>query len=119
MLIAYDSKTGNVKRFIARLNLPAVQIEEQMTVNEPFMLVTYTTGFGQIPDRVNAFLKRNFHQMRGVAASGNRNWGANFARSADLIAEKYQVPVIGKFELSGNRQDILSFESEVTRFATH
>lgn len=119
MLIAYDSKTGNVKRFINRLNLPAIQIEEQMTVDEPFMLVTYTTGFGQIPDRVSTFLKRNFHMMRGVAASGNRNWGANFARSADLIAEKYHVPVISKFELSGNRQDILSFESEVTRFAAH
>ncbi|MFS0728061.1 class Ib ribonucleoside-diphosphate reductase assembly flavoprotein NrdI [Paenibacillus sp. 1P07SE] len=119
MLIAYDSKTGNVKRFINRLNLRAVQIEEQMTIDEPFLLVTYTTGFGQIPERVSAFLKRNFHLMRGVAASGNRNWGANFARSADLIAQQYRVPIIGKFELSGTRQDILSFESEVNRVAAH
>lgn len=119
MLIAYDSKTGNVKRFIAKLNMPAVQIDEKMTVDEPFLLVTYTTGFGQIPERVAAFLKRNFHLMRGVAASGNRNWGANFARSADLIAEQYRVPVVYKFELSGTRQDILSFESEVNRVATY
>lgn len=119
MLIAYDSKTGNVKRFIAKLNLPAVQIDEQMTLNEPFFLVTYTTGFGQIPDRVNAFLKRNFHNMLGVAASGNRNWGLNFAKSADLIAEQYSVPVVGKFELSGTRQEALRFECEVSRVAAY
>lgn len=58
MLIAYDSKTGNVKRFINKLKLPAVQavqIDEALTLNEPFVLVTYTTGFGQIPDKVVHF----------------------------------------------------------------
>ncbi len=55
MLIAYDSKTGNVKRFINKLKLPAVQIEEQMTIEEPYVLITYTTGFGQIPERVSSF----------------------------------------------------------------
>lgn len=58
MLIAYDSKTGNVKRFINKLKLPAVQIEEQMTIEEPYVLITYTTGFGQIPERVSSFLKK-------------------------------------------------------------
>lgn len=58
MLIVYDSITGNVKRFISKLQLPAVQIQNQMTIDEPYVLVTYTTGFGQIPDKVSSFYKK-------------------------------------------------------------
>ena len=56
MLIAYDSKTGNVKRFIRKLDLPSIQIEETTTLDEPFVLVTYTTGFGKVPPKVLSFL---------------------------------------------------------------
>lgn len=119
MLIAYDSKTGNVKRFINKLSLPAIQIDEQMKVDEPFVLVTYTTGFGEVPPRVRAFLERNYQHMLGVAASGNRNWGNKFGRSADLIAERYHVPIISKFEMAGTKNDALLFEREVSRVATY
>ncbi|WP_150271350.1 class Ib ribonucleoside-diphosphate reductase assembly flavoprotein NrdI [Paenibacillus tepidiphilus] len=119
MLIVYDSKTGNVKRFISKLNLPAVQIEEQMTIDEPYVLVTYTTGFGEIPERVSSFLQDNAKHLLGVSASGNRNWGERFALSADIIADLYQVPVISKFELSGTKTDVERFEREVSRVASY
>ncbi|WP_151734969.1 class Ib ribonucleoside-diphosphate reductase assembly flavoprotein NrdI [Paenibacillus tengchongensis] len=119
MLIVYDSKTGNVKRFISKLKLPAVQIDEQMTVDEPYVLVTYTTGFGQIPQRVAAFLQHNAKHLQGVSASGNRNWGERFALSADLISQQYQVPVISKFELSGTKTDVERFERGVSLVATY
>jgi protein involved in ribonucleotide reduction len=113
MLVVYDSKTGNVKRFINKLNMRAVQIDEQQEVNEPFVLVTYTTGFGQVPERVNHFLETNHVMLRGVSASGNRNWGPGFAKSADTISSKYDVPVILKFELSGTNQDRENFVERV------
>ncbi|ANS73350.1 ribonucleotide reductase stimulatory protein [Paenibacillus yonginensis] len=119
MLIAYDSKTGNVKRFINKLKMQAVQIDESMTIDEPFVLVTYTTGFGQVPERVASFLQRNHDRLVGVAASGNRNWGDRFAKSADIISEKYDVPVISKFELSGTFGDAERFKQEVSRFAAY
>ena len=119
MLIVYDSMTGNVKRFISKLKLPAVQIQNQMTINEPYVLITYTTGFGQIPEKVSSFLQQNSKYLIGVAASGNRNWGHRFAKSADLIAESYNVPVISKFELSGTKSDVEYFEQEVSRIATY
>ncbi|GIQ68772.1 class Ib ribonucleoside-diphosphate reductase assembly flavoprotein NrdI [Xylanibacillus composti] len=119
MLIAYDSRTGNVRRFIAKLNMPAVQIDDQLSLDEPFVLVTYTTGFGQVPDKVDAFLKRNYRRMRGVSASGNRNWGDRFAASADRIAELYGVPVVSKFELSGTRQDVDQFRQGVSSIAAY
>lgn len=119
MLIVYDSMTGNVEKFVSKLNLPAVQIQNQMTMDEPYILVTYTTGFGQIPQKVTSFLQRNSKYLMGVAASGNRNWGERFAKSADLISKTYNVPVISKFELSGTKNDVAYFEQEVRRIASH
>lgn len=119
MLIAYDSKTGNVRRFIEKMNARAVQIEEALTLNEPFVLVTYTTGFGQVPEKTVAFLQQNHKQMRGVCASGNRNWGEGFARSADKISTQYNVPIIHKFELSGTTRDVEQFQLEVQKVASY
>jgi len=119
MLIAYDSKTGNVRRFVEKLKLPSVQIEESMDLDQPFVLITYTTGFGQVPERVASFLKKNHRKLRGVSASGNRNWGNGFALSADRIAEMYGVPVISKFELSGTTKDVERFVQEVGAVASY
>jgi len=119
MLIAYDSKTGNVRRFINKLKLPSIQIEESLHIDQSFILVTYTTGFGQVPDKVMSFLKRNHEKLRGVSASGNRNWGDGFALSADRIAEMYGVPVISKFELSGTTRDVEKFVQEVRAVASY
>ncbi|CAG7629676.1 Protein NrdI [Paenibacillus solanacearum] len=119
MLIAYDSKTGNVERFVAKLDMPSVKIEETLVVDEPFVLITYTTGFGQPPGKVLSFLKRNYRRLAAVSASGNRNWGQGFARSADRIAELYCVPVLSKFELSGTREDVDRFKREVSGVAAY
>lgn len=83
-------------------------------IAEPCLLITYTTGFGQAPPEVLRFVENNRHLIVGVAASGNRNWGANFARAADLLAERYGIRVIHKFELSGTARDI-----EIIKEAIH
>lgn len=115
MVIAYDSKTGNVKRFIQKLDADAecIQIDEEMSLDTPFVLVTYTTGFGQVPEKVQKFLARNHGQLQAVAASGNRNWGQCFAVSADRIASQYNVPVLYKFELSGTPSDVANFQERM------
>ncbi len=119
MLIVYDSRTGNVRRFVNKLNLPSVQIDDTLMVDEPFVLVTYTTGFGQVPAKVQSFLQRNHKGLRGVSASGNRNWGEGFAKSADAIAGMYGVPVLNKFELAGTARDVERFMREVNAVAAY
>lgn len=119
MVIAYESKTGNVRRFVNKLNMRAVEIHEDTVLDEPYVLVTYTTGFGQVPPKVSAFLERNNSLMLGVSASGNKNWGTNFAKSADMIASRYHVPVISKFELSGTMKDVERFKEGVDRIAAY
>lgn len=81
MLVAYDSKTGNVRRFISKLKLPAVQIEEHMTIDEPYVLITYTTGFGQIPEKVSTFLKNNNANLKASPPAAIRT-GASCSRTA-------------------------------------
>ncbi|MCL6458117.1 MAG: class Ib ribonucleoside-diphosphate reductase assembly flavoprotein NrdI [Gorillibacterium sp.] len=116
MLVAYDSKTGNVRRFVEKLNRRAVQIEESLTLFEPFVFITYTTGFGKVPPKSLAFLELNGSLLLGVAASGNRNWGNGFAKSADTISSLYNTPVLYKFELSGTSRDLDFFQEELDKF---
>jgi protein involved in ribonucleotide reduction len=113
LLIIYASKTGNVERFVNKLNLRSIKIKEGLIVNEPFVLITYTTGFGEVPKEVQNFLRFNRKFLKGVAASGNMNWGNKYAASADEISKKYGVPVIYKFELSGTSEDVKRFKEEV------
>ena len=101
MLVAFASKISNVERFIKSFpDIKSVKITDNLLLEEDFILVTYTTGFGQVPQLVEDFLTKNNKHLQGVAASGNRNWGDMFAKSADVIFDKYNVPVLMKFELS-------------------
>lgn len=112
MLVAFASKTSNVERFIKSFpDIKSVKITDNLLLEEDFILVTYTTGFGQVPQLVEDFLTKNYKHLRGVASSGNRNWGDMFAKSADVISDKYNVPVLMKFELSGTINDRKKFES--------
>ncbi|WP_062746295.1 class Ib ribonucleoside-diphosphate reductase assembly flavoprotein NrdI [Shouchella tritolerans] len=117
--IVFDSKTGNVKRFVAKLPFDDIeQIDDTTMVDKPFVLITYTTGFGDLSPRTRVFLEKNHEQLQGVAASGNRVWGDCFARSADTIANMYNVPVLHKFELSGTSRDVDAFLQGVNSIGT-
>ncbi|MDS7057123.1 class Ib ribonucleoside-diphosphate reductase assembly flavoprotein NrdI [Klebsiella pneumoniae] len=111
-LIVFDSFTGNVKRFtekvVEKTDLKAVQIKDGLIIKEPFVLFTYTTGFGKVSESTMKFLNRgNFMNLVGVASSGNMNWGVDlFARSGNLIADKYNVPLLHKFENEGMESDV-------------
>jgi len=118
MLIAYASLTGQVSRFVKKLEMPLLRMEDGVTVNEPFVAVTYTCGFGEAPAEVIKFLDRNRSQLRGVAASGNRNWPL-FAYAADIISSRYHVPILHKFELAGKPSDVQIFTERVKRLELH
>ncbi|PJH94908.1 class Ib ribonucleoside-diphosphate reductase assembly flavoprotein NrdI [Bacillus sp. SN1] len=113
MLIAYYSRTGNVRRFVVKTGLRAIELAPDLTLAEPFVCVTGTYGFGQVARPVADFLAANSAYLAGVAASGNRNWGGNYAKAADLISSQYGVPVIGRFELAGTDADVRQFIERV------
>lgn len=115
MLVVYFSKTNNVKRFINKTNCVNIEGSSELIVDEDFILLTYTTGFGEVPLDVLKFCEKNQKYIRGVISSGNKNWGELFGYAADLIADKYNVPILMKFELSGNSHDLEKFNKLVKK----
>lgn len=111
MIIYYDSKTGNVERFINKLqalkpNWIYININTQKYFSLKGHFITYTTGFGEIPTSSEYFVNKFGQLIQSVASSGNRNWGNNFGLAADLIANMIGCKLIHKFELSGLKNDV-------------
>lgn len=105
-MIAYASRTGNVRYIVSRLGLPAIQVDEHLTLAEPFLLLTYTDGLGQVPEAVRRFMEKSGAHCRGVAVSGNRNFGHhNFGKAGDTLASEWRIPLVRKMELRGFPQD--------------
>ena len=105
MYIYYDSKTGNVERFIQKMKAQRpdwhfIKINPTIVIkNEGHFLTT------------NEFLQNenNSKLLKSVSSSGNRNWGQFFALAADKIQEKYGIPVLIKFELSGTSTEVENY----------
>lgn len=116
-LLYYSSASGNTERFIQKLDLPAVRLPIQLDalvprISSPFVLICPTfadgKGCGAVPKPVIRALndEQLRNQLRGVIATGNRNFGATFALAGDVIARKCQVPVLYRLELAGTQTDI-------------
>jgi nrdI protein len=120
MFVYYDSKTGNVQRFIDKIKKERpewsfVKISGDMEILENGHLVTFTTNFGEIPDTTEKFLENenNRKYIKSVSSSGNMNWGTLFGKATDNIEEKYGIPVLMKFELSGTHVQVEYFINSV------
>ncbi|MEN1205669.1 class Ib ribonucleoside-diphosphate reductase assembly flavoprotein NrdI, partial [Pseudomonas aeruginosa] len=73
---------------------------------------------GAVPRQVIRFLNDEYNRalLRGVIASGNRNFGEAYGRAGDVIARKCGVPWLYRFELMGTQSDIENVRKGVTEF---
>lgn len=119
MLIVYDSFTGNVEKFMEKLDYAnSVKVSEGLVVNEKFVMITYTTNFGEVPKATRDFLKSNHHNMVGICASGKRSWElfGTYCKSADVIHEQYGVPILLKFDMQGTDSDRAKLLERIENF---
>lgn len=116
-LVYFSSGSGNTARFVERLGLPATRLPLRgdalpPVMTESFVLIcpTYADGEGRgaVAKPVIRFLNiaANRSLLRGVVACGNRSFGETFAMAGTVIAQKCNVPVLYRFELSGTDTDI-------------
>lgn len=111
MKIVYYSLTGNIKKFLKKTKSnEIIEIKENLIIDDKFILVTSTVGFGEIPSIVDVFLAKNHKNLVVVVGSGNRNWGVFFANAAKLISKKYNVINPLNFELQGTDEDVEKFK---------
>ena len=125
-LVYFSSSSENTQRFIERLGLPAVRIplneRERIQVDEPYILIVPSYGgggtAGAVPRQGIRFFndEHNRALLRGVIASGNRNFGEAYGRAGDVIARKCGVPWLYRFELMGTQSDIENVRKGVTEF---
>ena len=120
MIIYYDSKTGNVQRFIDKLNdkrpdWTYIKIAKDLLIQEEGHLITYTTNFGVMLEVTEEFMKikSNRDKILSASSSGNMNWGPLFGIAIDKLNEEYGTPKIMKFELSGKNNEVEYFINEV------
>ncbi|MDT0433339.1 class Ib ribonucleoside-diphosphate reductase assembly flavoprotein NrdI [Streptomyces sp. NPDC005840] len=117
-LVYFSSVSENTRRFVERLGLPATRIplhprrEGMPLVTEPYVLITPTYGGGEhagaVPRQVIRFLniEANRTLLRGVIASGNTNFGADYCLAGRVISAKCRVPELYRFELLGTDRDV-------------
>ncbi|WP_084073858.1 class Ib ribonucleoside-diphosphate reductase assembly flavoprotein NrdI [Demequina sp. NBRC 110052] len=116
-LVYFSSTSGNTKRFVEKLGVPAERIplyptDAPLKVDEPYVLVVPTYGGGNdkgaVPKQVIKFLndEHNRSLIRGVITAGNTNFGEAYCIAGDIVAAKCKVPHLYKFELFGTQDDV-------------
>ena len=126
-VVYFSSATGNTRRFVEKLGLPAARIpllpkDEPLRVTDEYVLVVPTYGGGNIkgavPKQVIAFLNNpdNRALCRGVIASGNTNFGQAYCLAGDIIASKLGVPFLYRYELLGTPTDVARVKEGLEHF---
>lgn len=112
-VVFYSAKSRNTARFVEKLGFDFEEIttESSLEMEKPFILVIPTYN-GRVPSPVIRFLNNPINRvwLRGVAVSGNTNFGSEFGAAGRTISSKCQVPLLHTFELTGMPEDILTLQ---------
>ena len=101
-------KEQEIESIISKLGIEdALKVEDgSETVEEDYILFTYTDGFGDVPYEVDEFLQSQSEHLKGVVVSGDTGYGEAYCKAGDVIAEQYNVPCLYKVENDGSDEDI-------------
>jgi protein involved in ribonucleotide reduction len=117
-IVYFSNHSGNTKRFVEKLDNVSIRIPitwdpaSPVCAKEEYVLMVPTYGGGSersaIPKQVKSFLniEENRNLLRGVVGFGNTNFGDNYCKAAELIAQKTGVPVIARVEIFGTDDDV-------------
>jgi len=119
VLVVYLSLTGNTRRFVEKLDMKSLEINQmqpEVEVNEDyvFILPTYSDELTDIAERFITY-KNNKKYLKGIIGSGEKNFGTKYIFSAKDLSKRVNAPIIFDFEKSGNNTDIETFKKEVYR----
>ncbi|UUV47044.1 ribonucleotide reductase assembly flavoprotein [Bacillus phage vB_BanS-Thrax5] len=117
MLIVYLSLTGNIRKFVERLDMKSLEISQsnlQQEILEDFILITPSYN-DQLTQDISTFIdhKNNKSHLVGIVGSGNRNFDNMYCFNAKALSKKYNKPLVFTFEFSGTDKDIIDFKKEV------
>lgn len=122
-IVYFSNFSNNTHRFVEKLDIegtikriPIMEPFEEEILN-PYVLITPTYGIKRgIPIQVIKFMKENRRMMAGVIASGNINFGKDFAKAGYMISQTCKVPLLYTFELLGTKEDVTKVEEGLTQY---
>lgn len=91
--------------------IPLMTKADTIIMPKPYVLVVPTYGDKNmknfVPRQVKKFLaqQQNVDLLRGVIGTGNINFGNEYAIAGDIISQRFQVPLLYRFELMGTPHD--------------
>lgn len=126
-IVYFSNITGYTHKFIEKLNWEAavhripVKGSADFEIVNPYIIICPSYGSdttGHVPPQVKRFLNDPIYRENcvGVIGAGNINFGAEFARSGDMIAQKLNIPLLYKFELAGTTADVKSVREGLLNF---
>jgi protein involved in ribonucleotide reduction len=122
-IVYFSNYSGNTHKFVERfmendgannaIRIPVSGSGGSIPVVPwDFVLFCPTYGGGSlgaaIPRQVKKFLNipENRDRLRGVVGFGNKNFGEDFCKAAELISAKTGVPIIARVEIFGTQDDL-------------
>ena len=126
-IVYFSNYSGNTKRFVEKLDIPAIRIPVKWDENRPlvvdseYVLVVPTYGGGAdshaVPRSVIKFLNIGENRKLAVAivGTGNTNFGEHYCLAADIISAKLNIPVIARVELLGTNEDVELLTERIQR----
>lgn len=125
MIVYFSGASGFTESFVNKLDMEAVRIPmsikeaKEFTVDSDYVLIVPTYELknvhgpkrgtiSYVPRQVKGFLKNpeNASKLRGVIGTGNRNFYEDFAKAADVVSDRFNVPVLYRLELNGTEDDV-------------
>lgn len=119
MLVVYISLTGNTRRFVEKLGMDSLEVNQmnpyiEVSRDYVFILPTYSDTMTDIAsDFINH--KDNRKYIKGIIGGGEKNFGRNYVFSAKDLSRDEGVSLIFDFEKSGNSLDVENFKKEVQK----
>lgn len=106
-IVYFTTNSKTTERFVENINRPLTLLTSSLVYDSPFIL-TLPTYNGRVIKPVKEFLSNqtNIGNLKGVIGTGNKNFGKDYAIAADIISNRFNVPLIHKVELLGTMEDI-------------
>lgn len=123
-IIYFSNVSNNTHRFIEKLSLVTnirripVKGDWDEAIDSPYVLITPTYNERGVPIQVMRFINKyeNRRKLSGVIASGNINFGDDYAKAGYVISKKCNVPLLYTFELMGTKEDVNRVEEGLEKY---
>ncbi|QRG87267.1 class Ib ribonucleoside-diphosphate reductase assembly flavoprotein NrdI [Bulleidia sp. zg-1006] len=121
MLLVYASRQGKTEALVNALNVPSTLklADGSETVNEPYVLVTYSDKVGEVPAIVEKFLSTNHRLLKAIIATGSieRHY-ETFGYAGLKISQEYHVPLLAIVNGRGSDADEIKIKEMLTTLET-